>query len=89
MKLNIKSFALSCGILWGFGFFAATIWLMMVGAEGKYIELFGDFYYGYSFSIGGAFIGLVWGFIDGLIGGTLFSLLYNFLLPKESNLKNR
>jgi hypothetical protein len=84
MKLNAKSLALTCGILWGIVVFIATIWLLIIGASGKTISLLSAFYFGYQFSIGGAFIGLVWGFVDGAIGGLIFAFVYNFFLPKES-----
>jgi len=83
MKLNPKAFALTAGILWGAAVFLATIWLLIYGSQGLTISLLGKFYLGYSLSIGGAFIGLIWGFVDGLILGWLFALLYNALSPKE------
>jgi hypothetical protein len=84
MKLNAKSLALTCGILWGFAVFFATIWLLIIGASGKTISLLGAFYFGYQFSIAGAFVGLIWGFVDGVIGGFLFAYIYNFFLPKQT-----
>jgi hypothetical protein len=84
MKLNAKSLALTSGILWGLAVFLGTIWLLIIGSSGKTISLLSAFYFGYQFSIGGAFIGLVWGFVDGAIGGLIFAFVYNFFLPKES-----
>jgi hypothetical protein len=84
MKLNPKSLAFTAGILWGLAVFIATIWLLIVGSPGKMISALGSFYFGYTFSVWGAFIGLIWGFIDGLIGGFIFAHVYNFFLPKQS-----
>lgn len=84
MKLNAKSLALTCGILWGLTVFLGTIWLLIIGASGKTISLLSAVYYGYQFSIGGAFIGLIWGFIDGAICGLIFAYVYNFFLPKNA-----
>ena len=70
MKLSVKAFALTSGILWGAAVFLATVWLLAVGSEGGTISLLRNFYLGYSFSTLGAFVGLVWGFVDGAIGGT-------------------
>ena len=84
MKLNPKALALTSGLLWGLTVFATTIWLLIIGSPGKTIGLLGKFYFGYSFSWGGAFIGLIWGFIDGLICGFIFAWLYNRLLPKKA-----
>ena len=47
------------------------------GYDGSLIRQLDHFYIGYSFSVVGAFVGLVYGFIDGAIGGALFAWLYN------------
>jgi len=83
MRLNPKALALASGILWGLGLFIATIWLLIIGSPGDTISLIGKFYFGYSVSVLGAFVGFFWGFVDGLIGGFIFAWLYNMLLPKE------
>jgi len=88
MKLNVKAFALTCGLVWGFGLFLLTWWL--IGFEGVTGEttLIGRIYRGYSISPVGSFIGLVWAFVDGLIGGAIFAWLYNLIaarISKEAN----
>jgi len=82
MKLNAKALALTSGILWGLAVFIITIWLLISGSEGHTISLLGKFYIGYCLSWGGAFIGLIWGFVDGLICGFIFAWLYNLFIPK-------
>jgi hypothetical protein len=79
MRLNVRAFALACGIVWGFSLFVATLWLLAFGFKGEMIRVLDHFYWGYSFSVVGAFVGLFWGFIDGLIFGALFAWLYNRL----------
>jgi len=82
MKLNVKAFALTCGLVWGFGLFALTWWIIAFdGATGER-TLIGHLYLGYSISPAGSVIGLVWAFFDGLIGGALFAWLYNALAGK-------
>ncbi len=79
MKLNVKAFALTCGLLWGFGVFFLTWWVIAFeGASGATTWL-SHIYRGYSLSAVGSIIGLVWAFIDGLIGGAIFAWLYNLL----------
>lgn len=79
MKLNVKAFALSFGIIWGLGVFAVTWWVMAFdGATGE-VTWVGSIYRGYNISPLGSLIGLVWGFPDGLIGGAIFAWLYNVL----------
>ena len=66
MKLNVKAFALACGILWGLGLFFLTWWIIALdGATGE-ITLIGRLYRGYSISPVGSLFGLVWGFFDAL-----------------------
>ena len=79
MKLSIKAFSLSCGIVWGVTVLLSTFWILIIGAAGKTLGMLAKFYIGYSVSWGGAFIGLIWGFVDGLIVGAIFALLYNKL----------
>jgi hypothetical protein len=79
MKLNVKAFALTSGLLWGGAVCFATLWLIAFGYSGSLIRQLDHFYLGYSFSVVGAFIGLAWGFVDGAVGGALFAWLYNKL----------
>ncbi|MCP3940726.1 MAG: hypothetical protein GY710_04495 [Desulfobacteraceae bacterium] len=77
MKLNVKAFALTGGILWGLGLFLLTWWIIAFdGATGE-PTLIGRLYRGYTISPTGSFIGLGWAFVDGLIGGAIFAWLYN------------
>lgn len=77
MKLNVKAFALACGIIWGIGLFLLTWWIIAFdGATGE-PTVIGRLYRGYTISPAGSFIGFVWAFVDGLIGGAIFALLYN------------
>ncbi len=84
MKLNVKALALSCGLIWGFGLFALTYWVMLFeGATGD-ITCVGHIYRGYNISVPGSIFGLLWGFVDGVIGGAVFGWLYNFLAARHS-----
>ena len=84
MKLNVKAFALACGIIWAVGLFLLTWWIIMFdGATGE-PTLIGRLYRGYTISPLGSVIGLVWAFFDGLIGGAIFAWLYNLLAGRGS-----
>ena len=77
MRLNVKAFALTCGLIWGIGLCVLTWWIMAFdGATGE-PTLIGEVYRGYSVSPSGSLIGLAWGFADGVIGGAIFAWLYN------------
>ena len=82
MKLNIKAFALTCGLVWGFGLFFLTWWIIAFdGATGE-ITLIGRLYRGYSISPVGSIIGLIWAFMDALVGGAIFAWLYNLIAAR-------
>jgi hypothetical protein len=79
MKLDVKAFAISCSLIWGFGLFFLTWWVIAFdGATGE-ITLIGRLYRGYSISPQGSVIGLLWALADGFVGGAIFAWLYNWL----------
>jgi len=77
MKINIKALALSIGIVWGLAVFLLTVWFLIMGYSGDLLAKLGSVYLGYSVSWLGAFVGLIYGFVDGLIGGALLGFFYN------------
>ena len=84
MKLNVRSLALTAAIICGVGMFLLTWWVIIFeGASGERTVL-GLVYRGYNISPLGSFIGLLWGFVDGLIGGAVFAWLYNLLAGSSS-----
>jgi hypothetical protein len=82
MKLNLKAFALTCALVWGFGLFVVTWWVIAFEGSTRELFLIGHIYRGYNISPLGSVIGLVWGFIDALIGGGIFAWLYNFFVGR-------
>ncbi|MDH3494532.1 MAG: bacteriophage holin [Acidobacteriota bacterium] len=84
MKLNAKAFGLTCGLIWGFGLFLITWWIIAFdGATGE-LAFIGRVYRGYSITPWGSFAGLIWGLVDGFIGGFIFAWLYNLIAGKLS-----
>ena len=79
MRLNVKAFALACGLFWGIGLFILTWWIIALDGATDDITFLGRMYRGYSITPVGSFIGLVWAFFDGLIGGAIFAWLYNLI----------
>jgi hypothetical protein len=79
MKLDVKAFAITCSLVWGFGLFFLTWWVIMFdGATGE-PTLIGRLYRGYTISPMGSVIGLLWALADGFVGGLVFAWLYNRL----------
>jgi hypothetical protein len=83
MKLNVKAFALTCGIMWGFGLFALTWWIIAFDGATHEITLIGRLYRGYDISPVGSVVGLIYGFIDAGIGGAITAWLYNVIAGRS------
>ena len=77
MRLNLKAFAATCSLIWGFGLFFLTWWI--IGFDGATHDptFLGRIYRGYNISPGGSVIGLAWALVDGFLGGLVFAWLYN------------
>lgn len=79
MKLNIRAFAVTCSLLWGFGLFFLTWWIIAFEGASAETTLIGRVYRGYTLTPAGSLVGLLWGLADGLLGGLIFAWLYNLL----------
>jgi hypothetical protein len=87
-RLNVKAFSLTCGMIWGLGLFLLMWWIIAFEGVTGDVTLIGRLYRGYNISPIGSFIGLIWAFIDGLIAGAIFALLYNFIAARISREAN-
>ncbi len=77
---DVKAFGLACGVLTGAVMLIMTLIASFTGYGGAFLALMESIYPYYVISIPGAFIGLIYGFIDGFIGGAIFAWLYNKFL---------
>jgi hypothetical protein len=84
MRLNVRAFALACGLLWGVGLFLLTWWVILFDGSSSGPTFLGRVYRGYAVTPLGSVIGLVWGLVDGAIGGALIAWLYNVLGGSKS-----
>ncbi|MBA7656657.1 hypothetical protein ES703_64584 [subsurface metagenome] len=82
MRLNVKAFALTCGLVWGLGLFLLTWWIIAFEGSTKEITLIGQVYRGFNISPSGSVIGLIWALADGTIGGAIFAWLYNLIAAR-------
>lgn len=71
------AFGLACGILWAIGAFAIMLLATYLNYGNAFAELLGTIYLGTSQTLGGSFLTLPWGFVDGFIGGFFLAWLYN------------
>ena len=83
--LNAKLLGLSGGILWGLGLFVFTLISYSTGYAEGFLQLFTFLYPGFSITVGGSFVGLIYGFVDAFIGLYLLALLYNWLEKKTQH----
>ena len=83
MKLDIKALYLTSGLFWGSAIL--TIGIANIYSSTNYGESFlnmvASIYPGYNAtsSVGQVILGSLYGFFDGVIGGAIFGLIYNFL----------
>jgi len=74
--------------MWGLGLFLLTWWIIAFEGVTGDVTLIGRVYRGYTISPTGSFIGLIWAFIDDLIAGAIFALLYNLIAARISRQAN-
>ena len=84
MKLNIKAFALTSGLVWGVGLFLLTWWIIAFDGSTYDPTLIGKVYRGYNISPAGSLIGFVWALVDGMIIGAIFAGIYNLVSDRLS-----
>ena len=77
MRLNVRAFALACGLLWGVGLFLLTWWIIMLDGASSDPTFVGRIYRGYTVTPVGSVIGMAWALVDGAIGGAILAWLYN------------
>ena len=82
MRLNACAFGLAFGIIWALVIFFIAIIGIWSDWCGDFLRMVSSIYIGTGASWGGAFIGLVWGFVDGFICFWLVALLYNSFVGK-------
>ncbi|MFA6024765.1 MAG: hypothetical protein WC777_06260 [Candidatus Gracilibacteria bacterium] len=83
-QLNTLAAALSVGLLWGVGLLLWTLIALQWGMGVSSLELVMEWYPAYEITATGAFIGLLWGFLDGFLGTYILVSLYNFIAKKLS-----
>jgi hypothetical protein len=89
LRLNATAQGIVAGILFGFGLFLATNWLVLKGGPigpdgqrlvGPHLGLLSQFFIGYRVSFAGSLIGLAYGFATGFVGGYVVARLYNWIV---------
>lgn len=81
-KLNTKSLALAAGSTWALGMFVLGLVWMIWGYWPESNAIIAEWYRGFGPSFGGLVAGVLWGFVDGCIGGLVFGWFYNLFQGK-------
>jgi hypothetical protein len=92
MKLNLKSLALTFGILFGAVALVVSVWFSATGYASGVVKMLSEIYgnlipladNGKKFAsvAGGISLLTLFTFVDGAIAGILIGLFYNMFLPK-------
>lgn len=81
MRLDVKALALALGIVFGIFSLALGLVAVLTGVGLSFLNLMGDLHPGYSPTVLGVVIMAFWMFVYGLIGGGLFTVIYNIFAP--------
>ena len=74
-----RAFGIAIGVATGLVVFGATaIYLLREPLDGPQLGLLRQYFYGYSVSWPGAFIGFAWGLLTGFVAGWFFAFCRNF-----------
>jgi hypothetical protein len=79
-RLSVCALAIASGFTWGSGVVLLGLIAMQYELGKPFVALLGSIYIGFEATVKGSFIGAGWAFMDGLIAGLIFALVYNFVL---------
>jgi hypothetical protein len=81
-RIHAGVLALVCAVLGGGGLFIMTLSLVIRGGVnvGAHLSLLSWYFYGYSVTWGGAFLGLLWGALAGGLVGWVIGEVYNLVV---------
>jgi hypothetical protein len=77
MRLNPKAFGIAAGAVAGGGVFVGTLVALMWVGDVPAPPILRGSLFGYEVSPAGAFIGAMWAYVYGFLGGAGFAFIYN------------
>ena len=77
-RLCVVALGLATGVVWGVMMLLIGFAMMHADYGKAFFDVMASLYPGYAATVGGSFLGLLWGFVDGFIGGALVAVFYNF-----------
>lgn len=81
MKLSLKGFTITCGLLWGGAVLMVGLANVVWPTYGvAFLQLCSSIYPGYHANptLGSVLVGTGYALVDGAIGGAIFAWIYNF-----------
>lgn len=76
--LHKRVFGTACGVAVALVVFAATLSNLLRGPDSQFpLYLLSEYFFGYSVSWGGLFIGAAWGYVVGFVGGWFLAFCRN------------
>ncbi len=87
MHLSKRALGMAFGIVWGFGSLLGTWFILIFDVEGSFFDRLHLFFLGYSVSLIGSFIGLLWGYVFGSVVGFTLALIYNITIERIKDQK--
>ncbi|MCL5003949.1 MAG: bacteriophage holin [Patescibacteria group bacterium] len=77
--MNLNKAALTGGIVWGGCLFVTTLASVYFGYATAFLQAFGSIYPGYSITLTGSVVGLIYGFLDAFVGVYIIAWVYKML----------
>ena len=84
MKINALKFGFAFGLVYAVIFFLYGMASALFGVGVKFAEMIGEFYAGFGPTIGGAVVGVFWGFGVGFVFFALAAAIYNRLIGDDA-----
>lgn len=78
LRLSKVCFGLALGTLWGLAMFVIGLFATYCNYGLAFVKSMGSVYLGFEPTLWGAFLGLIWGFVDFFLFGFLIALFYNW-----------
>ena len=76
-EIDVKRFAVAAGCTLALALFSLAAFTTLYNIGAGFVQVLATVFQGYGPTPVGAGIGVIWGMIDGIIGGALFAWVYN------------
>ena len=78
--IHKRAMGVAFGVLAGMVVFLATVVMILHGGSGYPLTLLREYFFGYSVTWSGAFVGLLWGCVVGFVFGWFFAFCRNLAI---------